>query len=531
MQPRTDTAPHGRPGAVFWISLAVSAVFVGWGVAAPDTQMDAMSAALNAITRNFGWLYLTVPLVLLVALLILAFSRYGRIRLGADDERPEFRTHSWLAMILSAVMGIGLVSYGVAEPISHFGTPPHQLAGPGTPEAAVVALQYSYYDWGVHAWAIFAVFGLAIAYSTYRKRRGGLVSSLFTPLLGDRVNGPVGKSIDIFAVFATLFGTTTSLGLGALQIDNGLGRLLGTPSGTATQIVIIVVTTVLFTASAVSGVGRGIRFLSESNLVLAVALFLFVLFTGATAFVINLFLESVGRYVNDFLAMSLRGPTFGDLAWMQGWTYFMMAWWIAWGAFVGVFLARISRGRTVRQFVLAVLGVPSLAFFAWFAVFGGSAIELDMRHGGNVAEATAADINSAFFTLLEAFPLPALTSAVVVLLAVLFFISGADANTFVLGMLTSRGSLRPRRPVLVVWGAVTGALAVILLLAGGLEALQQTVIVSSAPFILIIGGLLVSLWKDIKDDPAAIAPQVPAVPAPRAEPVLVTETVEKGARS
>ncbi|GAA3724610.1 BCCT family transporter [Spinactinospora alkalitolerans] len=495
---------------MFWVSIGVSALFVAWGVLAPDNQNALMSAALDRITGGFGWVYLTLPLLLLIGLVALACSRYGRIRLGRDEDRPEFKTYTWIAMILCAVMGIGLVSYGVAEPISHFSEPPHGLAEPQTPQAAVLALQYSFYDWGLHAWAIFATFGLALGYSMYRKQRPGLVSAMFTPLLGRRASGPLGSAIDVFAVFATLFGTTTSLGLGAMQIDNGLNRLIGTPTGTLTQIIVIIVVTALFSLSAASGVQRGIRFTSEANLSLASLLLLFVLALGPTAFLISLFFESLGRYVNDFVLMSLRGPAFGDVGWMQSWTFFMMAWWISWGAFVGVFLARISRGRTIRQFVGVVLGAPSLAFFAWFSVFGGSAIELDLNHATDIAGKTAQDINNAFFATLAEFPLPALTAGIVVLLALLFFISGADANTYVLGMLTTKGSVQPRIPVLLLWGAMTGALATILLLSGGLQALQQTVIVSSAPFIVVIVGVAVAFWRDLRTDPLITTETPPA---------------------
>ncbi|MBR8741896.1 BCCT family transporter [Nocardiopsis sp. MG754419] len=510
------TRAGGKVGTVFWVSLAVSLIFVIWGVVAPTQQMSVMSAGLNRITRDFGWAYLVLPLVLLVFLIVLAFSRFGRVRLGSDDDRPEFATHTWIAMILCAVMGIGLVSYGIAEPVSHMWDPPHGLAEPGTPQAAVVAMQYSFYDWGLHAWAIFAAFGLAIGYSMYRKKRPGLVSALFRPLLGRHADGPLGKAIDVFTVFATLFGTTTSLGLGALQIDNGLNRLLGTPTGTNTQVIVVIVVTVLFSLSAATGLKRGIRYTSEVNLSIASVLFLFVLFLGPTSFLVSLFLESVGRYGNEFLLMSLRGPAFGDVAWLQRWTYFMMAWWVSWGAFVGVFLARISRGRTIRQFVLVVLGMPSIAFFTWFAVFGGAAIELDMNHGTDIASATAADINSAFYATLAEFPLPVLTTALVVILAVLFFVSGADANTYVLGMITTHGSETPRTPILLLWGAMTGALAVILLLSGGLSALQQTVIVASAPFVIVIVGVVMSFWRDLREDPAAV--RAPAEPIAATDP-------------
>jgi glycine betaine transporter len=497
-----DERPHtvGKLGSVFWTSVSVSAVFVAWAVFFTENLNKVTTASLNWVTGSFGWLYLVVTLGILVFLVFLAFSPAGDMRLGKDTDRPEFRTISWLAMILCAVMGIGLVSYGVAEPISHLATPPHGLAEPGSSQAAVRALQYSYFDWGLHAWAIFAVFGLAMAYSTYRKGRRTLVSQLFVPLLGDRVNGPIGKIIDVLAVFATLFGTTTSLGLGALQINNGLGTLFGIPVNSVTQVLIIAAITAVFTVSAVTGVSKGIKFLSQASAGLAVALFVFVLVVGPAVFIANLYIESIGMWATDFFRMSLQGTAFGDLEWMQWWTYFMMAWWVSWGAFVGVFLARISKGRTIRGFIMGVLVVPSVVFFSWFTVFGGAAIHIDMFEGGDIAKQTAEDINSAFFATLDHFPLATVTSAVAILLVVMFFVSGADANTYVLGMMTSDGSLTPSRTVLILWGVLTGITAVVLMLAGGLSALQNTVIVASLPFLVIIGCLAVSFWKELIAD-------------------------------
>ncbi len=509
--PNLATMPGHGPGAdvgaklgsVFWTSVGVSALFVAWGVLFTENLAEVTTASLNWLTASFGWAYLVVTLAILVFLVFLAFSPAGDIRLGKDTDRPEFTTLTWFAMILSAVMGIGLVSYGVAEPISHFATPPHGLAEAGSPEAAVRALQYSYFDWGLHAWAIFAVFGLAIAYSTYRKGRPTLVSQLFVPLLGDRVNGPIGKTIDILAIFATLFGTTTSLGLGALQINNGIATLFGVPVSSVTQVLIIAAVTAVFTLSAVTGVSRGIKYLSQGSALLAASLFVFMLVVGPAVFIANLYTESLGLWATDFFRMSLQGTAFGGLEWMQWWTYFMMAWWVSWGAFVGIFLARISRGRTIRGFILGVLVVPSVVFFTWFTVFGGTAIHTDMFQGGTIAEQTTADINSAFFATLANFPLAGVTSVIAIILVVMFFVSGADANTYVLSMLSSGGSLVPRRPVLVLWGLLTGVTAVVLLLAGGLNALQNTVIVTSAPFLVIIAGLAVAFWKELVDDKRA----------------------------
>ena len=494
-------AEEDRLGTVFWVSVGIASVFVAWGVFLTDNLNTVTSKALNWITASFGWSYLVISLAILVFLVFLAFSPYGSIRLGKDTDRPEFSTITWLAMILSAVMGIGLVSYGIAEPISHFATPPHGLAQPETPAAAVRALQYSYFDWGLHAWGIFAVFGLAIGYSTHRKGRRTLVSQMLIPLIGERnANGVLGKLIDVLAVFATLFGTTTSLGLGALQVNNGLFSLWGIPVNSVTQVVIIALVTTAFTLSAVTGVSKGIKYLSQASNGMAICLFIFMLVVGPTVFVANLFIESLGTYFSDFFRMSLQGTAFGGLEWMQWWTYFMLAWWVSWGAFVGVFLARISKGRTIRGFIAGVLVVPSVVFFTWFSVFGGSAIHVDMYEGGTIAKQTVADINSAFFATMDHYPIPAVTSVVAIILVIMFFVSGADANTYVLSMLTSGGSHDPRRSVLVLWGVLTGATAVVLMLAGGLNALQNTVIVTSLPFLAITAALSVSFWKDLAGD-------------------------------
>ncbi|WP_116113289.1 BCCT family transporter [Amycolatopsis ruanii] len=495
---RSGPRASGKLGSVFYVSVGICALFVVWASVFTENLTTVSSMALDWLTGGFGWAYLVVSLAMLLFLVYLACSRHGRGRLGGPGDRPEFSRWSWYAMILAAVMGVGLISYGVAEPIAHFAAPPHDLAAPGSREPALLALQYSYFDWGLHAWAIFGVFGLAIGFSTYRKGRRGLVSPMLRPVLGRRVDGWLGKAIDVLAIFSTMFGTTTSLGLGAVQMNSGLTTLWGVPSTTLVQVLIIVAVTGLFTLSAVTGVHKGIRFLSETTMGLAALLFVFLLAVGPTVFVVNLFVESVGAYADGFFGMSLKTSAFGDLPWMQSWTYFMMAWWISWGAFVGVFLARISRGRTIREFVVAVLAVPSTVFFAWFAVFGGSAIERDYFHGADIAGSSAGD---AIFATLGQFPLAGVTSFVAIVLVALFFVSGADANTYVLAMLSSHGVERPKRAVLVVWGVLTGVTAVVLLLAGGLNALQTTVIITSAPFVVLLVLLAVSFWKELRAEP------------------------------
>jgi glycine betaine transporter len=491
---------RNRPGSVFWASITLIGAFTIWASASPESLSGVMTAAMDWVAQSIGWSYLVVTLGCIGLLVYIGTSRFGRIRLGAQDAKPEFSTWAWLAMILSAVMGIGLISYGVAEPISHFASPPHGLAEAGTMEAAVRAMQFSYFDWGPHAWAVFGVFGLAIAYSTHCRNNAGLVSPMLRPIFGKLVDGWFGKMIDVFAIIATLFGTTTSLGLGASQIGEGVDRILGIPSNLLGQIIIIAVITVLFTLSALSGVHKGIKYLSQTTMVLSASLGLYVLFTGPTNFISNLFFRSLGQYSSEFFAVSLMTPsTPEEVQWMQWWTYFMMAWWLSWGAFVGVFLAKISKGRTIRQFVAGVMIVPSVVFFAWFTIFGGSAIKMDMD-GAGIGAATTENVNNAFFAMLENLPLVQVTSIVTVVLVALFFISGADANTYVLSMLSSKGTLNPTKPVLTVWGGLTGATAIFLLIVGGLTALQQAAMLSALPFTVIVALLGVSLIVELRRD-------------------------------
>ncbi|UTM46092.1 BCCT family transporter [Glutamicibacter mysorens] len=500
-----------RPGSVLFLSLALVVVFVLWAAFAPERLNALMSGASSWSAQYIGWSYLLVTLGCIVLMLFLAFSRYGGIRLGKDADRPEFSTWAWIAMILGAVMGIGLISYGAAEPMSHFMVPPHGRAEPETMDAAVLALQFSYFDWGPNAWALFGVFGLAIAYSTHRRGNSGLVSVMLSPILGKSMDGWLGKIIDVFTVLATLFGTTTSLGLGASQIAEGLNSLIGIPTDLFVKIVIIAGVTIVFTLSALSGVGKGIKWLSQGTMIGAAAIGVFVLVSGPTGFISNIYFRSMGQFLGEFPAVALLTPSGAeDLQWMQWWTYFMMAWWLSWGAFVGIFLARISKGRTIREFVFAVMGVPSLVFSVWFSIFGGTSIHQEMNGSSGIGQATLEDTNSTFFAMLAELPIPEVTSAFTVILVVLFFITGADSNTYVLGTLTSGGNMYPKRPVLVVWGLLTGVCAIVLLLVGGLEALQQAAILSAVPFTAIVTLLGMSLMKELRCDTRLPAPLLEA---------------------
>jgi glycine betaine transporter len=489
----------GVDPVVFWVSAAISLAFVLWGVLDTDGLASVADDVLTWVISTFGWVFVLSTVAFLVFAVVLCFSRYGQMRLGRDDERPEFRTVSWVAMMFSAGMGIGLMFFAVAEPISHLSSPPAGTERAGSEAAAQQAMALSYFHWALHPWAIYAIVGLALAYFTFRRGMPNLISSAFHPLLGDRIHGPIGKSIDILAIFATLFGSATSLGLGALQINSGLDFLWGVESQNSVAVIVIAVLTAAFVLSAVSGVSKGIQWLSNANMVLALLLVIFLLVVGPTIFQLETLVESIGGYLTTIVPASFRTGAFADKEWLSAWTIFYWAWWISWAPFVGTFIARISRGRTVREFIVGVLLIPSGVSFVWFAVFGGAAINLQLTGQADLAR-VAGEPEIALFTMLEQYPLSGVTSFVVILLVALFFVSGADAASVVMGMLSSRGNLSPARPVVVIWGVFTGAAAAVLLIAGGLQALQQAAIIAAAPFTLVMIGLCISLFKALSTD-------------------------------
>jgi glycine betaine transporter len=510
---------------VFWTAAVLSAVFVAWGILFTDSLAAVFDAVLfNFLVPNFGWVFILATFGFLVFSLYLAFSRYGRIRLGGEDEQPEFRTVSWVAMMFSAGMGIGLMFFAVAEPLSHMSSPPAGTVEAGTREAAQVAMEYSYFHWAFHPWAIYAIMGLALAYFCFRKGMPNLISTAFYPLLGDRVYGPIGKTIDILAIFATLFGSATSLGLGALQINQGLEAVFGFGGREAVglAIVVIAILTLAFILSAVSGVHRGIQWIANTNMVLAVLLVMFLFVLGPTVFILRTFTESLGDYLFNLIPMSFRAGAYSDPDFISTWTVFYWAWWISWAPFVGTFIARISRGRTIREFVFGVILAPSVVSFVWFAVFGGTAINLQLTGAvNNLAETAANNQPGALFLTLQQLPLFSLMSLIVIILVALFFVSGADAAAVVMGMLSSRGNLDPRRWTLVVWGTFTGAAAAICLLAGAIQgsvdvalsALQAVAIASAAPFVLVLIGLCFSILKALREESVVVTePTAPPEP-------------------
>lgn len=483
---------------VFRISVFIVLLFVLWGAVAPNNLSAIANEALSFMTTKFGWLYLFAALGFLLFSLYLAFSKHGKIRLGQDDDDPEYSNISWFAMLFSAGMGIGLVFWGVSEPIFHYLTPP---MGEGqTPEAARLAMRYVFFHWGLHPWGVYTVIALGLAYFQFRKGYKGLISWTFYPLLGDRVNGPIGKAIDILAIIATAFGVATSLGLGTLQINGGLTYLFGIPNTTTVQLLIILVVTVLFLISATTGLDKGIKILSNANLMVALGLLMVVLLLGPTFFIFDTFTVTLGSYLQNLLSMSLRLTPFTEDEWIASWTLFYWAWWIAWAPFVGTFIARVSKGRTIKEFVLGVLLIPSGFSFIWFSVFGGTALHFEIFEKYDIGAAVKKDITSALFVTLGQLPLGMILSLLATLLIITFFITSADSATFVLGMLSSDGDLNPSNKVKIIWGVLQSLIATVLLLSGGLEGLQTASIVTALPFAIIMAMMCISIKKALDEE-------------------------------
>ena len=485
---------------VGWAAALVLAVVV-WGLAAPDNFSDFAGSALDLIVTDFGWVYIIAGTIFVGFVLFLGLSKYGRIKLGQDDEEPEFHTASWIAMMFAAGMGIGLMFYGAADPLNYYR---NGIPGEGS-ENIPDSFASTIFHWGLHPWAIYAIVGLAIAYGTFRLGRKQLFSSAFIPLIGiRRAEGWLGKLIDVLSIFATVFGTAASLGLGALQLGSGLDAVgIVHAPGTGWTMLIIGVLGVCYLISAYSGVGKGIQYVSNFNMVLAGLLALFVLIVGPTVVIMNTMPTSLGNYLQNFFGMSARtadsAEGMGD--WLAGTTLFYWAWWISWSPFVGTFIARISRGRTIREFVFVVMLVPTTVSIAWFSIFGGSAIHQEQNGSDIYGDGNAENM---LFSLLDDLPLGAITSVIAMILLATFFITSADSASTVMGTMSQNGKLVADRKLTVLWGVLTALIAVVLMLSGGEDALnnlQSVTIVAACPFVILILVMCVSIYKGLKDDP------------------------------
>ncbi|MFF9012539.1 BCCT family transporter [Streptomyces sp. NPDC014870] len=491
--------------AVIGIGVAAVVAMVAWAALGKDSFDSASTSALGWVLNNFAWLFVIAADTFLVLCVVIALSRYGRIRLGSDDSEPEFTDLAWIAMMFSAGMGIGLMFYGVAEPLQHYlSPPPASGAEPGTGTAALNAMEYSFFHWTLTPWAIYGIAGLALAYAGFRKGRGSRLSSAFVPLIGARRAASwQGRAIDLLAVFATVFGTATSLGVGALQVSKGLNLTMDVEDSTATQLIIIASLSAAFVLSAFSGLHKGVKWLSTINIVLATCLMLFVFLLGPTVYILDSIPASLGGYLDELLPMATRTGAFTDPSWLGAWTIFYWAWWLSWAPFVGTFIARISHGRTIREFLIGVLLVPSGATVVWFCVMGGTAIRLDSTGAADLAGAVKDGAEASLFAMLDALPIGTVTSVIAMILVMTYFVTSADSASLVMGSLTSRGSLHPPTWLVVTWGILMAAVAAVLLVAGGLNSLQTATILVALPFVIVMLGLCWALLKELREDPGA----------------------------
>ncbi|WLP88334.1 BCCT family transporter [Corynebacterium stationis] len=492
-----------KDAKIDWTVTGIAGVLVAavvvWGLTLPDNFADVSGAALSFVTDNFGWAFVLFTTVFVVFVIAISVSKFGTIKLGAINEEPEFSTISWISMMFAAGMGIGLMFYGASEPLAFYrdGVPGHESNEVGT------AMATAMFHWTLHPWAIYAIIGLAIAYSTFRIGRKQLLSSAFVPLIGEKgAAGPLGKLIDILAIFATVFGTACSLGLGALQIQAGLqaSGIVDNPSNSVV-LGIVLVLTLAFILSALSGVGKGIQYLSNANMVMAALLAIFVFIVGPSVTILNLVPGSVGNYLANFTEMIGRTAESADGTageWLSGWTIFYWAWWISWSPFVGMFLARISRGRSVREFCIGVLLVPAGVSTIWFSIFGGTAIHLEQTGRSIVGETTEAEL----FNLLESFPMGSIAAVVGMILLATFFITSADSASTVMGSMSQNGRSDATPWLSAIWGVLTAAVGLVLLLTGedALNNLQNVTIVAASPFLVVLVFLMFAIVKDLRND-------------------------------
>jgi len=479
---------------VFYGSAVLILALVLYSVIFPSHAQGLFSQVQAWIISNLSWLYILTVAIILLMVVLVALSRYGDIKLGPDHSEPDYSSLTWFAMLFSAGMGIGLMFFGVAEPVMHFISPP--TGEGGTVAAAREAMKITFFHWGLHAWAIYAIVAMILAYFAYRHGLPLTLRSALYPLIGERIHGPIGHSVDIFAIIGTVLGVATSLGVGVTQINTGLNHLYGLPISVPVQIVLIIATTALATISVVTGLDKGVRRLSELNLTLAVLLMLLVLIVGPTVFILQTFVQNTGNYLSQIVTATFNLYAYEPNDWIGGWTLFYWGWWLAWSPFVGLFIARISRGRTIREFVSGVLLVPTAFTLLWMTVFGDTAIHMILwEHVTSLGEAIDRDSSLALFAFLEHFPFASVLSLVAIIMVVVFFVTSADSGALVVDMLASGGQEGTPVWQRIFWAGSMGAVAVALLLADGLTALQTATIASALPFTI---ALLCSMWGLLK---------------------------------
>ena len=483
---------------VFIASALLIVGFIIFGSLFGELAGEVFSQLQSFITHRFRWLFIILMNVTVVFSLYIALSRYGDIRLGHQTEHPEYSLLSWFGMLFSAGIGIGLLYWGTAEPLYHFMSPPMGQAE--TVEAAKQAMSISFLHWGIHAWALYCVVALSLAYFHYRRGLPLSIRSVLYPLIGQKIYGKWGHVVDTLAVFGTMFGVVTSLGLGAMQINTGFSNVFGIPNNVPVQLCLIAIITAMATLSVMMGLDKGIKRLSDINIVLTVLLLGFMLFFGPTQFIIDSFIENIGNYVSQLIPLGFWSEAYSNTDWQANWTIFYWAWWVSWSPFVGIFVARISRGRTIREFIFGVLFIPMLLLFFWFTTFGGSAVHMELMGNYGLIEAVKADYGSAIFKLIEYYPLTKPLTLVIVVMIMLWFVTSSDSASFVIDMLTAGGDTNPPKIQRLFWALSQGVIAAVLLVAGGLSALQAVAIIAGFPFAIVVFVMMYCLWRGLTRD-------------------------------
>ncbi|MBV7440748.1 BCCT family transporter [Weeksellaceae bacterium TAE3-ERU29] len=485
-------------GPVFFSSAILIIISIVLTLSFKKTASEYFDATQSFISNELGWFFILSTNVFVIFMLYIAFSRFGKMRIGGAKAKPEFSTMAWFAMLFSAGMGIGLLFWSIAEPVYHFKNPP--LAEGGTVEAAQEAMNFTFLHWGLHAWAIYALVGLSLAYFTYSRGLPLTIRSVFYPFLGDRIHGRIGDVIDVLAVLATVFGLATSLGLGVQQVAAGLDHLFEIDPGVNTQIYLIAGITLVATISVVTGVDKGVKILSEMNMRIAVILLLIVVILGPTIFIFKSFIQNTGSYVQNLVMLSTWTESYTGNTWQNSWTIFYWGWWIAWSPFVGMFIARISKGRSIREFTLGVLIVPTLITFFWISAFGSSSIHQLLSGNELISQAVDSNIATALFAFLEQLPFSFILNVIAIILIISFFVTSSDSGSLVVDSLTSGGKIDAPVGQRIFWALAEGIVAGVLLLGGGLKALQTASIATGLPFALLLLIMCYSLYKGLKND-------------------------------
>jgi choline/glycine/proline betaine transport protein len=496
MSDQSSSSPprHSLNPPVFWTASLLIIVLVAYTAIFSKDAEKRFGIVQDSIMTNASWFYVTTVALILLCVAFLGLSRYGDIKLGPDHAEPDFSFGSWFAMLFSAGMGIGLMFFGVSEPVMHFMSPP--VGDAGTIDAAKEAMKITFFHWGLHAWAIYAIVALILAFFGYRHGLPLTLRSALYPIIGEKVHGVAGHIIDIFAILGTVFGVATALGYGVLQVNSGLNYLFGIEVSTYVQVALIIIITALATISVASGLDKGIRRLSEVNLILALLLMVMVIILGPTVLLFQMFVQNTGGYLSDIIYKTFNLYAYKPTEWLGGWTLFYWAWWLSWSPFVGMFIARISRGRTIREFVSGVLFVPTGLTFIWMTVFGNTSINLILNSGATeLSDVVQHDVSLALFKFLEYFPLPEVLSGLAIVMVVIFFVTSSDSSAMVIDMLASNGDSRPPLWQRIFWSCMIGVVALVLMLAGGLKALQTATIATALPFSVI---LLVSAYGLLK---------------------------------